>query len=212
MKNRFIWYILTAIGIMLALYIPHQFRYEAKHPSLNEEADFPDIYFKNVKHYAKENRYERSVYHLEQAINSIRKIETDIDDGSINLLEDAILDLEIVQNELLGDSLKDKDMLNAFEKTLNTLALAELKVSEMYAETNHRDLANMALKHAYLHIKNAMLFENSIWFEDSMHLEIEKHVYYELDSLLENQTISPIELADKINTIIVEIDRLIASK
>lgn len=212
MKYQYIWYLLTVVGLALIIYVPSQFGYESDHPSLNVEADFPDAYFKNVKYYANENRYESSIYHLEKAINSIRRIETDMDDESIDLLERAILKLETVKHELLDDSLNQKGMYHSFEYALNTLALTELKVSEMYAETNQRDFARMAIKHAKLHMRNAMLFENSLWFDEVNHLEIEKHVFYELDSLVENNSISPVELTKKINSIIAEMDQLVSMK
>ncbi len=183
--------------------------YASKHPSLNIKAGWPDINLRHVNYFSNEHRYSRALYHLDKAIASVRAIEIDVDLESAHLLEKAILKLETLHQELVLDSLRKKDMHEALDLTLNTLARAELKVSEMYAETNNTDLARLAMSYAQLHLKNAMLFENSEWRKDSMHVVIEKELYIKLDSLLEDESISPVLLTNSIHDLIDEIDQLV---
>jgi len=210
MEQRTIWYILTAVAICGILYLPGRFNYASKHASLSNEAEMPDIYLKNVEHYINEHSFDRSVYHLQKAIESIRKIEADVDVNSNELLESAVSKLQMVQGELLADSLVTEDMLHAFEYSLNALARTELKVSEMYAKTNRRDLAILALKHAKLHLRNAMMFRSSKQDANSVRFQLEKHVFLELDSLMTNELISPLQLVDKIDHIIHEMDQVVS--
>ena len=180
-----------------------------EHPTLSASAQMPDYYLKNVKHYEEEDRHEISAYNLEKAIASIWKLEKDVDEESFQKLEKAIKRLETIHHSILEDSVDIQNMRVAFDYALNNLAHAELEIAEMYAETNHMDKANIAVKHAQLHIKNAMLFHNPFWEADSVQLAIEKHVFEEMENLLENVSVSPIEYTLSLDKMIKEIDQII---
>ena len=79
-----------------------------------------------------------------------------MDDKSFEKLENAIQRLEAVHKSILRDSIDNNTLRSTFEFALNSLAYAELEVSEMYSETNQLEKANTALNHAQLHIKDAM--------------------------------------------------------
>jgi len=213
MKTKVVIFVLAGVALLFSLFYFFGSRsYTAQHPTLSVQADLPDIHLKHVKYYAEDHRYNRGIFHLDRAIAAIRNIERDVDSESGALLELAITKLDEIHKELVLDSLKTKDLYDAFDYTLSTLARAELEVSEMYAETNQRDLAKLAMKHAQLHLKNALLFEDSMWYGDSLHLEVEKKVYAELDSLIDNEAISPTDLTLRIDDIIKEMNQLLENR
>jgi hypothetical protein len=92
----------------------------------------------------------------------------------------------------------------AFSNTMNIISLAELRVSEKYADSNNHDMAIVALKYARLHIKNALDYPNL------PNRKLEMHIYYELDSLIKSPEISPVEIDLKIDHMIQELDQLVS--
>lgn len=155
---------------------------------------------------------ERSIYHLRKAIESIKRIEHDTDLASIEGLDKAILELEKVNEELVKDSINLSLIYRAFDYTLNNLAHAELEVSEMYAETNQEEKSKLAMRYAQMHVRNALLFQQAVYEPGSDHVQIEQHVFQELDSLITNEALSSADLTLKIDHIIKEVDELILKR
>ncbi|MEP0984392.1 hypothetical protein [Ekhidna sp.] len=208
MKKQITWIIIGVITLFVIIYLVGQGR-TPDNPTLNESAIMPDEYMRNVDYYEQKDRHAISAFNLERAIQSIWKLESDVDDQSFEKLENAIKGLEDVHKSILRDSVDSERLRSAFEFALNNLAHAELEVAEMYAETNHLDKANIALKYAQLHIKNAMLFHNPYWDQNPENLAIEKQVFLEMDSLLENEAVSPVEYTMALDKMIKEIDKII---
>ena len=208
MKKQIIWIIIGVVTLFVIIYFVGR-EQTPNHPTLNSSALMPDEYLKNVDYYEQEDRHSLSAFNLEKAIQSIWKLETDVDDESFAKLEDAIQRLEEVHKSIIRDSIDTRHLRSAFEFALNNLAYAELEVAEMYAETNHLDQADIALKYAKLHIKNAMLFHNPYWDANPSKLAIEKQVFMEIDSLVENKAISPVEYTLALDKMIKEIDEII---
>ncbi len=208
MKKQITWIIIGVITLFVIIYLVGQER-TPDNPTLNESAIMPDEYMRNVDYYEQKDRHAISAFNLERAIQSIWKLESDVDDQSFEKLENAIKGLEDVHKSILRDSVDSERLRSAFEFALNNLAHAELEVAEMYAETNHLDKANIALKYAQLHIKNAMLFHNPYWDQNPENLAIEKQVFLEMDSLLENEAVSPVEYTMALDKMIKEIDKII---
>lgn len=211
MRKQIIWIILGIVTLFVIFYFVGQ-EQTSKHPTLNSSAQMPDEYLKSVDYYEQEDRHSMSAFNLERAIQSIWKLESDVDDESFVKLENAIEKLEEVHRSILRDSVDAHHLRSAFEFALNNLAHAELEVAEMYAETNHLDQANIALKYAKLHIKNAMLFHNPYWDTNQNKLAIEKHVFEEIDSLIQNKAVSPVEYTLALDKMIEEIDGLITNQ
>lgn len=178
-------------------------------PTLNSSAQMPDEYLKGVDFYEQQDRHEMSAFNLEKAIEAIWKLESDVDDESFEKLENAVERLEVIHKSILRDSVDTREIRSAFEYALNNLAHAELEVAEMYAETNHLDQADIALKYAKLHIKNSMLFHDPYWDSNPQKLAIEKQVFIEIDSLIKNKAVSPVEYTLALDKMIKEIDEII---
>jgi hypothetical protein len=208
MKKRTIL-IIGVAAVFAIIYISLGDQGGPKHPTLNESARLPDEYLKNVAYYEQSERHENSANSLEKAVAAIREIESDVDNESFEKLEHAIARLQNLHQAILKSSLSTQEMRSTFEYVLNSLTHAELEVSEMYAETNHLDKANLALKYAQLHVKNAILFHNEFWGKDTEQLAIEKHVFREMDSLLENEAVSPVEYIFALDKMMKEVDEVI---
>ena len=208
MKKRTIL-IIGVAAVFAIIYISLGDQGSPKHPTLNESARLPDEYLKNVAYYEQSKRHENSANSLEKAVAAIREIESDVDNESFEKLEQAITRLQNLHQAILKSSLNTQEMRSIFEYVLNSLTHAELEVSEMYAETNHLDKANLALKYAQLHVKNAILFHNDFWGKDTEQLAIEKHIFREMDSLLENEAVSPVEYIFALDKMIKEVDEVI---
>lgn len=204
--------VFITVGIVIIFVIFYVFNRTPeinKHPTLTASAQMPDFYLKNVEYYEEKERHEMSAFNLEKAIESIWKLEQDVDQESFQKLENVVKKLEQLHASILQDSVDMSEMRTTFENALNNLVHAELEISEMYAETNHMNEANIALKYAQLHVKNAMLFHHSLWMGDGEQLAIEKHVFEEMDSLIDNTSISPIDYALALDKIIKEVDQII---
>ncbi|MFT6866456.1 MAG: HEPN domain-containing protein [Cyclobacteriaceae bacterium] len=195
-----------AILIICMAYIASKVHltYKDDHVSLNDANLNADMFLKNARLFAKEGAYDRSLFHLQSAVKSLKNLELDVDVESSEYVETAIEQLEDIERELLTDSLKSDDMNAAFSNTMNIISLAELRVSEKYADSNNHDMAIVALKYARLHIKNALDYPNL------PNRKLEMHIYYELDSLIKSPEISPVEIDLKIDHMIQELDQLVS--
>ncbi len=211
MKKQIIWIIIAVVALFVIIYFVGLER-SPDHPTLTSAAQMPDEYLKRVDYYEREDRHFMSAYNLEKAIEAIWKLEGDVDNESFQKLENAVNRLEEVHAHILRDSVDTRQLQSAFEFALNNLAHAELEVAEMYAETNHLDQADIALKYAKLHIKNAMLFHNPYWDANPGKLAIEKQVFMEIDSLIQNKAVSPVEYTIALDKMIKEVDKLIESE
>ena len=122
MSSKIFQYAGTLVFLISILFVVGLFtQTNPDHPSLNETSAEPDLYLSNVRHYAKEQLAERSLYHLDKAIESIKKIETDIDINSKQKVDEAIVHLEMIYEEIARDSLVSEDLNKAFEFALNAL-------------------------------------------------------------------------------------------
>lgn len=153
--------------------------------------------------------HHRSLIHLEEVMKSLKKYEEYPNLREHDLLEEAIKRLEKIDHEIIGDSLQQKDIYQAFNYTINALAKAELNISESAIKSNQPALAKLALKQAQIHVKNAFLLDYSLEFDDGKHFDMELNVFKELDSLIENESISIRDLDHQLTKISAELDVLL---
>ncbi|WP_421870198.1 hypothetical protein [Marinoscillum sp.] len=206
MKLKFLANIGTLLFLISIFYIIRLFdhSYESQHPTLNEHTMSPDIHLNNVRHYTREVDLNRSLYHLDQAIQSIQYLESDVDLNTSAIVDEAVEKLIFIYEEIKEDTLVSDDMNHAFEFALTSLSLAELRVSERYAESNQLDLSRVALKYSKLHLKHALEYA-----KNDNATSYEKHVYHEIDSLLAHYEDAPVIITEKIDDMINEMDSLI---
>ena len=156
--------------------------------------------------------HHRSIVHLEEIIKSVKTYEEYPNRTTLGILENAIAQLQDIDDEIIGDSLKHEDIYQTFKYTLNALAKAEINISESAFKTNQIELAQLSLKQAQLHIKNAFLLDYSLKYNEGKYFDIEVEVFQELDSLIENEAVSLSELDKRLAEISSELDMLLEGK
>ena len=205
MKNNLFTNILFIVIGCAIMYSVFHFT-EQDSPTLNDHAVIPDIHLQNVKKYANDHDFDRSRMHLAKAIETMRVIETDVDIHSGEIIEQTIEELERIQ-PLLKDKTYDTEAVNdAIIHALTALSLAELRVSESYAETNKLHLANIALDYGILHLKHALNFSGG--YVHSRELTI----YNEMDSLLKLHDDNSVEITLMLDRLVDELDSLLSIK
>ena len=201
--SRGVAYFLMIVVLFGGLYAFQKYRKETEIALLTEEAVKPDLLLDYTKLYLKEDAYDRSLAQLNKAIDAIRNIEADLDEESKRILEVSIDDLEKVKMEMEMDSLVNEDLNIAFSKALNALTIAELKISEVLIKTDHPRDAIVALKYGMLHVKNALQYS------EGKRKEYEIQIYEEIDSLLDNKSLTEEEMIMRLETMIAELDTLV---
>jgi len=214
MKNQHwapIGFILVVIIIIIYLYPTgaSEGGDQSGNPTLSNQAVYIDTYFRNIAFYSDKNRNDESALNIRKAIKTIKELQADVDDQSYERLESSLDELENIQDAILEDSLDPGKMSSSFEFVLNNLARIELEISEIYAETNQIETAQIALKYAQAHIKNAILFHSKLEGSNEEQLVIEQKVFSEMDSLLENNRISPVAYTLMLDKMIQEVDSLL---
>ncbi|MGB3464576.1 MAG: hypothetical protein WBA74_04870, partial [Cyclobacteriaceae bacterium] len=171
----------------------------------NQDHLKPDFYLDNSKVYLlREYDYERSHEQLKKAITAMRNLENDLDEESKAILETSIRQLEIVLEEIETEDLVKSDMNIAYAKALDALTYAEIKVSEHLLEENAGKEAIIALKYGMVHLRNAIKYSDS---EELVKFEM--HIYEELDSLIESNTIDHDQLKAKLDQLLEELDYIV---
>ncbi|WP_421877626.1 hypothetical protein [Marinoscillum sp.] len=211
MKKRYIIIILAIGGFYSMLYFWHQEDLSVEqHPTINSPAAKPDDYLLEAKDYEDEQRHDKSANSIEQAIQAIWKLETDVDDKSFERLEQTIQKLEAVHKRIIRDSIPSAELLKAFEYALSNLARAELEVAQKYSTSDKLDESRSALKYAQLHIKNALMLHNSDRTEDSIQQAIESQLVDEIDNLSNQEDLSQEQYLAALDKLMKEVDHVIA--
>lgn len=165
----------------------------------------PDFFLDNSKIYLlREYDYDRSHRQLEKAIQAMRTLEEGLDKESKKIIETSIDDLELVLEEIENKDLSRADMNSAYVKALNALTYAEIKVSEHLLEENSGKDAIIALKYGMIHLRNAVKYSDS---EETANFEI--HIYEELDSLIEHNTLDHDQMQAKLDELLMELDHVV---
>ncbi|WP_420577473.1 hypothetical protein [Ekhidna sp.] len=153
--------------------------------------------------------HHRSIIHLEEIIESLKTYEEYPNLSQQELLDEAINELKKIDQEIMGDSLRHRDIQSAFYFTLNTLAKAEVNISESALKTSQNELAMLALKQAQLHVKNAYLMDYANQQNGAEIKSLEADIFKELDSLIASDSISVTLVDARLNKISNELDSLI---
>lgn len=173
------------------------------HPSTSDFAVQPDIYIENAQRDLNKHFYKTSQRDIAKAINSMRLIEIDLDSISTAAVEKAIENLEIVELQIENREM-DQELINkVFSDALNSLAYAQLRVSEQLVGEGSTEEARYALKYAIEHLKNAMRFSTK------EKKEIEIQVYRAIDSIIENDLMHESILKSTVDKLLLEMDTTI---
>ena len=169
-------------GVIALNYYKHA--QEKANPGTTDLILETDLHLNNSKYYIKEHSVERSLYHLNSAIHSIELIEKFADSLSIDELEKALQDLRSVRNDIARGIVENQHINHAFIVALNTVATAQLRLSEKYLLKGESEHAGYALKYANEHIHNALKYANDGEIEDELKAfrHIDSLVHTRLDS------------------------------
>lgn len=63
-----------------------------------------------------------------------------------------------------------------------------------------------------LHLKNAILFHDEFWDNDSIQFAIEQHVLEEMEQLSTNESVTPVEFVLTLDKMIGEIDEILKAE
>ena len=168
----------------------------------------PDFYLDNSKVYLlREYDYERSHAQLAKAIESMRELEKELDEQGKFIIETSIKDLYKISREIESKELSKADLNAAYAKALDALTYAEIKISEHLLEENSSKDAIIALKYGMVHLRNALKYSDS---EELKNFEM--HIYEELDSLIDNKSLSHDEMKKKLDHLLDELDYIVEEK
>lgn len=156
--------------------------------------------------------HHRSLVHVEEIINSISNYNEYPNFSEQKHLDSALKKLQKLDYEIQGDSLKYDDIYKTFDYTLKTMAKAALNISKAALKTDQRELAVLTLRQAQMHLKHAMLLDYFSVTPDPEHKMLESTVFEELDSLLQNKSVSVSELERMQIKISLQLDQLIEER
>ncbi|XOV93388.1 MAG: hypothetical protein ACFHWX_01505 [Bacteroidota bacterium] len=186
MKSKLPFYIVLLLLIFSGVFAAHYYQLakEKEHPGTTDLSLEADLHLNNSRLYIKERSIERSLYHLNSAIHSIELVEEFSDSLSIEELEHAAWDLKKVRTELENGMVNYDHINHAFIIALNTVAAAQLRLSEQYLLHGKNDDAGYAIKYANEHIHNALKYANDGEINDELkaYRHIDSLVHTKLDS------------------------------
>ncbi len=195
MKGNLLFYLLFLVLCFSAVigFSYYELAEEREKPGTTELSLETDIHLNNSKLYIKEKSIERSLYHLNSAIHSIELIEEFVDSVSIDELEYALWDLKNVRTEIEKGVIENQHINHAFILALNTVAAAQLRLSEKYLLNGESKEAGYAVKYANEHIHNALKYANDGEIKDE--LRAYRHIDSLVHSKLDSSRIFEIEAA-----------------
>lgn len=206
MKNPNLLIALTIVFVLIlgVKYSYYEEKEEQEHPAVNDIATVPDNMMKNATHYYRDyGQRLTSIEYINKAIEYMHIIEKDMDSSSNIWIEAAINDLELLVKEFERKDIDEIHMEHAFANALNSLAMAQLRVSEKYFEEGEEEDASTATKYALKHLNSAMHFSKAA------ELKAERHIFDMIDELKKEEDISDEELRAKIHTAIIELDEVL---
>mgnify|MGYP001791945953 CR=1 FL=1 len=201
MSNKGILYLIIVVILVVGLITIPKF-YKSLDPLKT------DFYLDNSKVYLlREYDYERSHAQLTKAIESMRELEKELDEQGKFIIETSIKDLDKISEEFENKELSKADLNAAYAKALDALTYAEIKISEHLLEENSSKDAIIALKYGMVHLRNALKYSDS---EELKNFEM--HIYEELDSLIDNKSLSHDEMKKKLDHLLEELDYIVEEK
>lgn len=171
-----------------------------EHPQITELAVEPDLLMETADRYRHDGKRLTAIEFLEDAIDMMKLLEKDGDSVSMQAIEVAVHDLEVVESHIKADDINDDFMYEAFADAMNSLAFASLRVSEEYIKEGKKEEAAVTLEHAMDHLQNSIKYARGQQKEDE--IMIVRH----LNEIIENHLESDISEIDEVMS---EIDSVV---
>ena len=184
----------------LTFYYKIEFDRKMENPNQSDLAVLPDLYMSTADQRFHEYKAATAVNFLEKAIATMKILEKDGDSVSIDAIEIAIRDLQVVEEHIKSKDINDDFMYEAFADALNSMAYASLRVSEKFIKEGRDKEAKMTIDHAMDHLQNSIRFARGQQKEDE--IRIAGH----LQRIIENHWESDIS---QIDIVMAEIDSVV---
>lgn len=133
-----------------------------------ERAMAPMQHLSNARHLIISSDYHGSIKEIDYAIMAMRIIEHGVDSVAAEHLETAIADLKLVEIEIRDDSVVVADLNKAFFNALNSIAYANLTISEESLENGEKYKAMSLMNASFAEMIRSLRFASS---EKSIELE-----------------------------------------
>ncbi|NQZ78861.1 MAG: hypothetical protein HRT61_22510 [Ekhidna sp.] len=197
-----LYYFLFSVIVIgsLLVYFKIQRDLKLENPNLTDLATEPDLLMNTADKNFQDNKSIRAINFLEDAIKMMKLLEKDGDSISIEAIEVAIYDLQVVENHIKAEDISEELMYEAFADAMNSLAFASLRISEVFIREGKEEEARVTINHAMDHL------QNSIYFARGEQKESEIKIAGHLQRVIENHLESDIS---EIDFVMAEIDSLV---
>lgn len=202
MKIKNIYYALFLVIVLVSIFAYFKLDREKKkeNPTITDLALEPDLLINTADRSLHDHKKLAAIAFLDDAIEMMKLLEKDGDDVSMQAIELAIRDLEIVEEHIKADDINDDLMYEAFADAMNSLAYASLRVSEKLIKEGKLEEADITLKHAMDHLQNSIRFARGEQKED------EKVIMTHLQAIMDDHLQNDIS---KIDEVMAEIDSVV---
>lgn len=202
MKTKNIYYALFLIVVVVSIFVYFKIDREQKkkNPTITDLALEPDLLMNTADRSLHDHKKLAAIEFLEDAIEMMKLLEKDGDEISMQAIEVAIGDLEVVEEHIKADDIDDNLMYEAFADAMNSLAFASLRVSEKLIQEGKMKEADITLEHAMDHL------QNSIRFARGKQKEEELVIVAHLQRIIENHLQNDIS---EIDEVMAEIDSVV---
>lgn len=187
---------------LLGLWGIDQYNKSTKPVTLISDAVKPDIYLLNSKLYVVSDSPDWGMKSLVKAIQLIEGFRHQYDENSQVHIDKAMDDLTMIREDLHNGYVNLRELNNAYVQTLNALTYAQIREAEIYVQEDKMEEAKKALKYAMVHIQNALKFS------EGEKKEYEIIIYSEMDSIVENSSLTKDQIFIKLEHMLDELEDL----
>ena len=143
----------------------------------------PVHHLSNAYHAIVNDDYNKSLYEMEEAIMAMKIIERYSNTKAKNHIDDAIRELTHVEREIASDSLNMSDLNHAFFNALNSIAFANLTISEESLDKGEHYKAMRLLNASFREMISSIKFADTLQREQED--KVIKNVRHILNKLVE---------------------------
>ncbi len=202
MKVKNIYYALFLVIVLVSIFAYFKLEREKKkeNPTITDLALEPDLLINTADRSLHDHKKLAAIAFLDDAIEMMKLLEKDGDEVSMQAIEVAIGDLEIVEDHIKAEDINDDLMYEAFADAMNSLAFASLRVSEKLINEGKMKEADITLEHAMDHLQNSIRFARGEQKEEE--LLIVAHLQKIMEEHLQNDI-------SQIDQVMAEIDSVV---
>ncbi|MBU2914424.1 hypothetical protein [Reichenbachiella agariperforans] len=146
-----------------------------------EQAMEPVQHLSNARQAIVHEQFDRSIMELDEAIIDMRRIEKIADSSASAYVEKAIADLALVEAEIRNDTILLDDLNHAFFNALNSIAYANLTISEQNLDKGDKYKAIRFMNATFKEMVSSLEFATS-----ERDKEKERKVIEDIKIILEN--------------------------